>query len=78
MSTGVFTSAVGQLEKLFQATANSKLIESTPHDFFYASVDQVIEEIKKIKNLEDYTYTLCKIQDGKNFKLLIELVEKVD
>jgi hypothetical protein len=78
MSTGVLTSAVGQLEKLFQKAASSKLIDSTPHDLFYASVEQVIEEIKKIKNLEDYTYTICKIQDGKNFKLLIELVEKVD
>ena len=76
MSTGVFTSAVGQLEKLFQAAANSKLIEATPYDLLYASVDQVVQEINKIQNLDDYTYTVMKIQDGKNFKLLIELVEK--
>lgn len=78
MSTGVFTSAVGQLEKLFQAAANSKLIEATPYDSLYASVDQVIQELNKLKNLEDYTYTIMKIQDGKNFKLLIELTEKKD
>lgn len=76
MSTGVFTSAVGQLEKLFQAAANSKLIEATPYDLLYASVDQVIQEINKLQNIDDYTYTIMKIQDGKNFKLLIELTEK--
>lgn len=76
MSPGVFTSAVGQLEKLFQAAANSKLIEATPYDLLYASVDQVIQEINKLQNIDDYTYTIMKIQDGKNFKLLIELTEK--
>lgn len=76
MTTGTFNSAVGQLEKLFQLAASSKLIEATPYDLLYASVDQVVQEINKIQNLDDYTYTVIKIQDGKNFKLLIELVEK--
>lgn len=78
MTTGTFNSAVGQLEKLFQLAASSKLIEATPYDLLYASVDQVVQEINKIQNLDDYTYTVIKIQDGKNFKLLIELVEKTE
>lgn len=77
MSEGVKLGAINQLEKTFLlASNNPDLQQLSEADNVYASVDTVIEEISKMKNLDDYTYVVTKQEFGSSINLTISLVPK--
>lgn len=75
LSEGVKLGIIGQIDKLLSLASNDNKLIDQPYDTKPESIDVVIAELQRLRNIEGFTFSITKVaKESMAFTLLIEIV----